>query len=626
MPETPDPDKASICLCMMVKNEALVIERAIASVKGLISYWVICDTGSTDGTQAVIREALKDVPGELHETEWKNFGANRTEVVALARGKSDYILFLDADMVAVVEGEFRDQLTQDQYEIRYTGPVDYSQPLLFANLHEWRYVGVTHEFLHAPTSGTSGFLPQLCIAHYGDGGSRAHKFERDIVLLLQGLESEPDNLRYRFYLAQSYKDLGRCEEALHWYEKRMEGEGWVEEKWYATYQRAEMKKALSHPWPEVMQAYMTAWDARPHRLEPLFAIVQHYREAGEYVQGYHLSSFALQGIHYPTQDMLFIERPVYDYLLLLEHAACALACGRVSETIQAVNQMMGAGRLPAWVYEHGIQARTMASDLLYGEGDPANDALPPVKVIVPFHNPGEYLTSCVESLLAQDAGNFEVLFVDDASTDAAKDFVPPAGLRAKLVRNSTRMGAAYNYHHAILEHCNPTDVVVCLDGDDALSCDDALSHIQALYARYGCWVMYGQYQETDGTPGISAPFASPRDFLTLRSQWRTSHIRTFRAGLYHRIADQDPEYTCMKDSKGDWLQSAVDAAIIFPLIEMAGFERTHFSEKVLYTYNTVNPGSHHYLDPGRQAEQFDEVRLKRPFARVEKYLPEHERE
>ena len=72
---------------MIVKDESHVIERSLASAKPLIDYWVIVNTGSTDGTQDVIREFLKDIPGELHERPWKNFGYNRTEALELAREK-----------------------------------------------------------------------------------------------------------------------------------------------------------------------------------------------------------------------------------------------------------------------------------------------------------------------------------------------------------------------------------------------------------------------------------------------------------------------------------------------------------------------------------------------------------
>ena len=79
----------SICLNMIVRNEAKVICRALDSVMELIDYWVICDTGSTDDTPAIIKSYFQErkIPGELHSQAWINFGHNRNEALKLARGK-----------------------------------------------------------------------------------------------------------------------------------------------------------------------------------------------------------------------------------------------------------------------------------------------------------------------------------------------------------------------------------------------------------------------------------------------------------------------------------------------------------------------------------------------------------
>ena len=100
--ESTDP---SICLVMIVKNESQVIKKCLESVKDYIHYWVICDTGSTDGTQQIIKEEMEryNIPGELHESEWKDFGTNRSESLALSKGKCDYRLIIDADDILEVE-------------------------------------------------------------------------------------------------------------------------------------------------------------------------------------------------------------------------------------------------------------------------------------------------------------------------------------------------------------------------------------------------------------------------------------------------------------------------------------------------------------------------------------------
>src|SRR5271154_6929613 len=89
--------KATICLNMIVKDEAPVIRRCLDSVRPFIDHWVIVDTGSSDGTQDIIRNHLKDLPGELIERPWVDFAHNRSEALAAARNKANYVLVIDAD-------------------------------------------------------------------------------------------------------------------------------------------------------------------------------------------------------------------------------------------------------------------------------------------------------------------------------------------------------------------------------------------------------------------------------------------------------------------------------------------------------------------------------------------------
>lgn len=97
VPKEAPGGKKTICLNMIVKDEEPVITRCLGSVKPIIDYWVIVDTGSSDKTKEVIREFMKDIPGELHERPWKNFEHNRNEALELAKGKADYLLIMDAD-------------------------------------------------------------------------------------------------------------------------------------------------------------------------------------------------------------------------------------------------------------------------------------------------------------------------------------------------------------------------------------------------------------------------------------------------------------------------------------------------------------------------------------------------
>ena len=112
-----------ICLNMIVKNESAVIQRCLESIKHLIDYWVIVDTGSTDGTQEKILSYMEDIPGELHERPWKDFASNRNQVLELSRGKGDYLLFIDADEKWSFDPDFVfPQLEKDSYLISVLEP------------------------------------------------------------------------------------------------------------------------------------------------------------------------------------------------------------------------------------------------------------------------------------------------------------------------------------------------------------------------------------------------------------------------------------------------------------------------------------------------------------------------
>ena len=133
---------------MIIKDEARVIARCLRSVRPWIQSWVIVDTGSTDGTQDLVRETLQDLPGELFERPWRDFGSNRTEAIRLAEGRADYLLFIDADEQWQVPEGFRwPRLTADAYGVVHEyGELAYARATLAATRLPWRFEGVLHEY------------------------------------------------------------------------------------------------------------------------------------------------------------------------------------------------------------------------------------------------------------------------------------------------------------------------------------------------------------------------------------------------------------------------------------------------------------------------------------------------
>ncbi len=91
---------------MIIKDESKVIERCLRSVMPHIDSWAIVDTGSTDGTQDLVRRIMAGVPGELAERTWVDFATNRNQALDLARQHGDYALIIDADDILETDRDF----------------------------------------------------------------------------------------------------------------------------------------------------------------------------------------------------------------------------------------------------------------------------------------------------------------------------------------------------------------------------------------------------------------------------------------------------------------------------------------------------------------------------------------
>lgn len=242
-----------------------------------------------------------------------------------------------------------------------------------------------------------------------------------------------------------------------------------------------------------------------------------------------------------------------------------------------------------------------------------------IVVISSFYNPGEFLDNCVSSLMSQKYDNFKVVFVDDCSTDGSFDKLPKDDERVVIVKNDTRKTALENLHNAIMNHCEPDDIIAFVDGDDWLPNKKVLSYVNDFYNEHDCWIMYGQASWTDGRRGFASAYPE-NEFANLRkAPFRVSHLRTFRAGLYQKIQEQDSVFSCMKDKNGEFYKMTYDVAIMLPIMEMAGPEKTKFNDTILYIYNRSNPISDDRVNQQLQWSIHAEINQKPQFKKIENY-------
>jgi glycosyltransferase involved in cell wall biosynthesis len=343
-------ETATIILNMIVKNESRTISRLLESVIDQVDVIVISDTGSTDNTKEVVSNivATRNPPPLLHwlpDTPFRDFAHNRNYSLKgcvdwwrshnVNTGNSTYILLLDADMVFQQTGMVSlpdylaaaDKQHIDVFQVFQGTPSYYYHNTRIIRDRVWdncSYNGVTHEYLNIEGSAEAAVVSttDFFINDIGDGGAKGDKFERDIKLLTNGLIAEPNNERYIFYLANSFRDAGRLDEAIETYKRRIDARGWFEEVWYSYYEIGNCYEKLGDM-EHAISFWLKAFDYNDYRAESLYQIVKYYCRACNYRLAHHFYKIA-KGVCLCVRDnILFYNKGMHTYLLDFEYTIFA---------------------------------------------------------------------------------------------------------------------------------------------------------------------------------------------------------------------------------------------------------------------------------------------------------------
>jgi GR25 family glycosyltransferase involved in LPS biosynthesis len=282
--------KQTMGLNMIVKNESHLIKDTLKKLvkKVRFDYWCISDTGSTDGTQDIIRQFFAEagIPGDLVEHEWKDFGYNRTQALNSAYDKSDYLLVFDADDELCGDFLLPTVMTADGYKLNFgdANGTSYSRVQIINNRKQWCYRCVLHEYIEC--------LDPICKYENLDGtyyiisgkkGARSldsQKYYKDALILEKAHATalqEKDDLyiRYAFYCANSYNDCNRPEDAIKWYKITLSQPNWTQEKYIACLRIFESCVKLNRTEEGIYYLIESRkYDAQ--RVECVYHLVKHY--------------------------------------------------------------------------------------------------------------------------------------------------------------------------------------------------------------------------------------------------------------------------------------------------------------------------------------------------------------
>ena len=130
-----------------------------------------------------------------------------------------------------------------------------------------------------------------------------------------------------------------------------------------------------------------------------------------------------------------------------------------------------------------------------------SDAVPAISIVVPIYNAEAYLAQTLAGIQAQTRQDWELIAVDDGSTDDSASIVrrfAQTDVRIRLIQQANA-GVAAARNRGYAETCPRSDYVILLDHDDVWE-PDLLSRLaEGLEARPDACAAYGSMRVIDET-------------------------------------------------------------------------------------------------------------------------------
>lgn len=216
------------------------------------------------------------------------------------------------------------------------------------------------------------------------------------------------------------------------------------------------------------------------------------------------------------------------------------------------------------------------------------------KIVIPSYNNSQWVEPNLASILNQTYTNYEVLYIDDASTDNTFNLVNSIigdNPQFTIRKNPKNMRRGYNTSPEVLKDFfdNGENILVFVDGDDWLAYPDILEKLNKFYNQKDSWMTYGKMVVWKGDEDYSYPFPQNSEYSTnvhndnlyRKDLWRASHLRTFKWHLYKQIKEESLKYT----DTGEYYLHAEDLAGSFPCLEMCPSEKIGVVGFITYVFN-----------------------------------------
>lgn len=202
-------------------------------------------------------------------------------------------------------------------------------------------------------------------------------------------------------------------------------------------------------------------------------------------------------------------------------------------------------------------------------------------VLIANYNNGKYFKECYNSLMDQTYGNWEVVIIDDASTDDSVEIIQSLikdNPRFKLYRNSTNQGCGFTKRECI----KYAEGKICafLDPDDALY-PQALEltalefyHRNDIVATYSQMMLCNEHLTPDKIYSGTKQIYNNQFFFNCPIQF--AHFFAFKKEVYWKTSGINPK-----------LKNAVDQDLYLKILEHGDIR---YIKEPLYLYRLHSNG------------------------------------
>ena len=346
--------KIRIGLTMIVKNEEHCIARCLESVfkSGLIEYFRIADTGSTDNTVQIILKAFAQygVSGEVVEYPFTNYADCRNFALAGLEQECDYALWIDADEVFELgAGQTADSIKAKlaNFDAGLVRAIDGSNAFyrssFFKLSPDIKWKGRVHEYVAGIEDKKAVVLSECFINVYQEGaswkGNKKAKLQKYLELLFEQHEEEPKEPRWVYFIADTYRNAQEPQFdkiAMAWYRKRiaMDG-GSIEENYVSRIMLASMQLRETGV---INEALLESCGKVFDRGEHLLTLATYYQSRNQVEKSYRYS-LGMQKYFWniPENASMMIDREVYFSVMPLVHAYNCYLLNKKREAQSAID-------------------------------------------------------------------------------------------------------------------------------------------------------------------------------------------------------------------------------------------------------------------------------------------------